>query len=147
MHVQTSLSGGCLGRLTQGREKELGALSCQWWRRRDTRLSSISSRQRGSTSIEHGSFSDLGQRSQDILHAVASVVLMCIIVCSIESETRHLLRGSPQCCFSQCKMMSLFRLRNHRSAVRRECMRCRPILWIASATAICSALYGRHSLC
>ena len=67
--------------------------------------------------------------------SVVYVVLM-FIICSIESETRHL-QGSPQCCFF-CKMMSLLRLRNHRSAVcrARECMRCRPILWIANATAI-----------
>ena len=65
--------------------------------------------------------------------SVVYVVLMFIIVCSIESQTRHL-----QGCvlFFFVKMMSLFRLRNHRSAVRRECIRCRPILWIASATAI-----------
>ena len=68
--------------------------------------------------------------------SVVYVVLICIfiIVCSIESETRHL-QGSPSAVFF-CKMMSLFRLRNHHSAVRQECMRCRPILWIASATAI-----------
>ena len=30
--------------------------------------------------------------------SVVYVVLMFIIVCSIESETRHL-QGSPQCCF------------------------------------------------
>ena len=87
-HVQTSLSGGYHGRQAQGRGRELGTLSCQWWRRRDTRLSSIGSRQRGSTSIEHGSLSDLVQRSQDILHAVASVVLMCIMSYHIQMINR-----------------------------------------------------------
>ena len=39
------------GRQAQGRGRELGALSCQRWRRRGTRLSLISSRRRGSTFI------------------------------------------------------------------------------------------------
>ena len=68
--------------------------------------------------------------------SVVYVVLMFIIVCSIESETRDLRTRPCTHCFSKRKMMSLLRLRNHRSAVRRECMRCRPILLIASATAI-----------
>ena len=34
-HVQTSLSGGYHGRQAQGRGRELGTLSCQWWRRWD----------------------------------------------------------------------------------------------------------------
>ena len=86
-HVQTSLSAGCHGRQAQERGRELGALYCQWWRRLDTRLSSIGSRQRGSTSIERGSCSDLAQRSQDILHAVASVVL---------DHVHHIMLAVPQ---------------------------------------------------
>ena len=81
-HVQTSLSGGCLGNQAQGGRRELGALSCQQWRRLDTRLSPSGSRQRGSTSSELTS-GELTEHTQSVCTFTCDVTYQCSVLLSV----------------------------------------------------------------